>query len=254
MSLPDFLNNVVSIVVIFILLFPIGIISGIIFLVKTKNNPDTSKKKKYRWVAAVSFITPLVLPLALVILPIYIKGLFQPRYQEQVNVQEISALPEIQQLQIMHPELPDAILRQTNDIDAALITYGDTLGDTYIIDIVNGAPLWNCKVYFVNGNNVQPIDAYLSTNGCTGLYTDNKGNWYLVNKSSIYPGDQTKVYKLEGDKALYVQGLENMKYLDLYYDSNTNNWFGKTIKDTSPAGSDYVNEVTNYYKIDFGTN
>ncbi|MFZ1074913.1 MAG: hypothetical protein WAN50_00875 [Minisyncoccia bacterium] len=111
-----------------------------------------------------------------------------------------------------------------------------------------GSPGWLCKVWYVDNDNPELVNAETNNVGCTGLYTDNNGNWFLVD---TFAGG----YKLEGAKALYIPSLNlnlndpNLYFGNLSYDSNTGVWYATTV-DTTNAPSD----ISHYYKINFGNN
>lgn len=151
---------------------------------------------------------------------------------------------------------PDSIDCPTSTISAVIpntsvtanaggITYGDKLGNTYVMVEVRRYGMYVsevCKVYKVEGNNLSlvrnlPNDLWCNMGMSRGMVTDYKGNWFVMGMTN--GGDTSDVYKIDGTSALYVPEFQSMPRAKFFYN-------------TDEGGSLYVGtDYGKYYKVTF---
>lgn len=108
-------------------------------------------------------------------------------------------------------------------------SYGDDFGNTYVQVFHSKSPIWSCDLYFVSSNNtITPLSqARAKLANCLDIYTDGYGTWFAVDPGYVGIRGATRVYRLQQDKVFKILGLEELRGLNLYFDTKTNQWFGR---------------------------
>ncbi len=163
-----------------------------------------------------------------------------------ISGQDFSRIPEPTR------ELPEE-LKNARQFDGryGYQSYGDDFGNTYVMVFQAKSPLWDCDVYFVSGDTITSLSrARAKLFSCMDIYTDGYGAWYLVDPGYVGMKGDTLVYRLQKDKVHKIYGLENLRGLDLYFDTKTSEWYGKWAQ-AGATREDMSTQV--WHKINFPT-
>ncbi|MEM9336528.1 MAG: hypothetical protein AAGA35_01565 [Patescibacteria group bacterium] len=126
--------------------------------------------------------------------------------------------------------------------------YGDN-HSTYINVINRGEPLWDCDLYYLDIRSSGPIylpQAKHKIGGCLDIYSDNEGTWYAVDSGRVGMSGDTRIYRLQNEEVLEIEGLESLKGLRLYHEAETNTWYGRSaqIIDPDAASEFFWHQIT----------
>lgn len=110
-------------------------------------------------------------------------------------------------------------------------SYGDEFGTYYVQVFNNKEPFWDCDLYYTNGTTIIFLpQAAAKFWGCLDIYTDGHGAWYAVDPGVVAAPGETRVYRLQQEKVHEIRGLEELRGLDLYFDTTTAQWYGRWAK------------------------